>query len=220
MAEKDAADAPKKSAGKSAVPKKAASKKAATKKAKAKDTAGSKATVTNKDEHVTVEDMHKLLGILQEGLSSRDKAMDYLVTEITLNQEQIQQNKKILAKRGTANKFIFVLLAIGVLVVGFDQHTIVKSFDKDMTNVSNDMDVMLIEMTAMRKAMVAMSVDIHSMSSDFNQVSNNVSSIDKSVVTMSRDVKTMSYGVTGMSYDTYEMNRSMDPMVPPWSPFQ
>ena len=153
-------------------------------------------------------------------MSSRDKAMDYLVTEISLNQEQIAQNKKILAKRGTVNKFIFVLLAIGVLVVGFDQHTIVKSFDKDMTNVSNDMDVMLIEMTEMRKAMVAMSVDIHSMSSDFNQVSKDVSSIDKSVVTMSRDVKTMSYGVKGMSYDTHEMNRSMDTMTPPWSPFR
>jgi len=219
MAEKDAVDAAKKSAGKPAAPKKAASKKAA-KKPKPKEAASSKASAVKEDKHVTVEDMHKLLGILQEGLSSRDKATDYLVTEIALNQEQIEQNKKILAKRGTINKFIFVLLAIGVLVVGFDQHTIVKSFDKDMTNVSNDMDVMLIEMTAMRKAMVAMSVDIHSMSLDFNQVSKGVSSIDKSVVTMSRDVKTMSYGVTGMSYDTYEMNRSMDTMVPPWSPFQ
>ena len=219
MAEKDAADAPKKSAGKSAAPKKAASKKAA-RKPKPKEAASSKASAMKEDKHVTVEDMHKLLAILQEGLSSRDKAMDYLVTEITLNQEQIQQNKKILAKRGTVNKFIFVLLAIGVLVVGFDQHTIVKSFDKDMTNVSNNMDIMRSDMSAMRKAMVAMSVDIHSMSSDFNQVSKDVSSIDKSVVTMSRDVKTMSYGVTGMSYDTYEMNRSMDTMVPPWSPFQ
>ncbi len=219
MAEKDAPDTPKKSAGKSAAPKKAASKKAA-KKPKPKEAASSKASATKEDKHVTVEDMHKVLTILQEGLASRDKAMDYLVTEITLNQEQIQQNKKILAKRGTVNKFIFVLLAIGVLVVGFDQHTIVKSFDKDMTNVSKDMDKMLIEMTEMRKAMVAMSVDIHSMSADFNQVSKDVSSIDKSVVTMSKDVKIMSYGVTGMSYDTYEMNRSMDTMVPPWSPFQ
>lgn len=218
MAEKDAPDTPKKSAGKSAAPKKAAPKKAA-KKPAPKD-ASSKAASTKEDKHVTVEDMHKLLGILQEGLSSRDKAMDYLVTEITLNQEQIQQNKKILAKRGTVNKFIFVLLAIGVLVVGFDQHTIVKSFDKDMTNVSKDMDKMLIEMTEMRKAMVAMSVDIHSMSSDFNQVAKGVSSIDKSVVTMSQDVKVMSYGVSGMSYDTHEMNRSMDTMTPPWSPFR
>ena len=169
---------------------------------------------------VTVEDMHKLLGILQEGLSSRDKAMDYLVTEITLNQEQIQQNKKILAKRGTVNKFIFVLLAIGVLVVGFDQHTIVKSFDKDMTNVSNNMDIMRSDMSAMRKAMETMSTDMHSMSVDFRQVSKDVSSINKSVVTMSQDVKIMSYGVSGMSYDTYEMNRSMDTMVPPWSPFR
>jgi len=142
------------------------------------------------------------------------------VTEITLNQQQIEQNKKILAKRGLVNKFVFILLALGLIVIGKDQHTIIRSFDKDMTTVARDMDVMLIEMTEMRKAMVAMSVDIHSMSSDFNQVSKDVSSIDKSVVTMSKDVKTMSYGVTGMSYDTYEMNRSMDTMVPPWSPFQ
>lgn len=219
MAEKDTADAAKKSAGKPAAPKKATSKKAV-KKPKPKEAASSKASAMKDDKHVTVEDMHKLLAILQEGLSTRDKTMDYLVTEITLNQQQIEQNKKILAKRGTAYKFIFVLLAIGVLVVGFDQHSIVKSFDDDMANVSNDMDVMLVEMTEMRKAMVAMSVDIHSMSSDFNQVSKGVSSIDKSVVTMSQDVRTMSHGVTGMSYDTYEMNRSIDTMTPPWSPFR
>ena len=218
MAEKDTPDAPKKSAGKSAAPKKAASKKAA-KKPAPKD-ASSKAASTKEDKHVTVEDMHKLLGILQEGLASRDKAMDYLVTEITLNQQQIDQNKKILAKRGTIYKFVFVLLAIGVISATYSQHTVIKSFDVDMTNVSNNMDIMRGDMSAMRIAMEAMSEDMHSMSVDFRQVSKDVSSIDKSVVTMSRDVKTMSYGVTGMSYDTYEMNRSMDTMVPPWSPFQ
>lgn len=157
-------------------------------------------------EHVTVEDMHKLLGILQDGLASRDKSVDYLQQQIALNQEQIEQNKKILAKRGMIYKLGFALLAIGVLVVGFDQHTIVKSFDKDMTNVSKDMDVMLVEMTAMRKA-------IESMSNDFSQVSTDVSSIDKSVGSMSQ-------GVRGMSYDTHEMNRSMDTMAPPWSPWK
>ncbi len=172
------------------------------------------------DKHVTVEDMHKLLGILQEGLASRDKAMDYLVTEITLNQEQIAQNKKILAKRSTIYKFVFVILAIGIISATYSQHTVIKSFDDDMANVSNNMDVMRGDMSAMRKAMETMSTDMHSMSVDFRQVSKDVSSINKSVVTMSQDVKIMSYGVSGMSYDTYEMNRSMDTMVPPWSPFR
>jgi uncharacterized protein YoxC len=134
------------------------------------------------------------------------------VEQIAQNEKHILQNKKILEKRGLVHQLIFILLALGVLVVGFDQHTIVKSFDKDMTNVSKDMDVMLEEMIAMRKA-------IESMSSDFNQVSKDVSSIDRSVVTMSQDVKSMSHGVRGMSYDTREMNRSMDTMTPPWSPW-
>ena len=150
--------------------------------------------------------MHKLLGILQDGLASRDKSVDYLQQQIALNQEQIAQNKKILAKRGTIYKLIFALLAIGVLVVGFDQHTIVKSFDEDMTNVSKDMDKMLVEMTKMRIAM-------ESMSKDFSLVSKDVSSIDKSV-------GSMAHGVRGLSYDTREMNRSMDTMTPPWSPFR
>jgi len=210
MAEKDTP-----AAKKSAAPKKSAAKKAPAEKATPKAAASKKA-----QEHVTVEDMHKLLTVLQDGLASRDKAMDYVVTEITLNQEQIQQNKKILAKRGLVGKLAFVLLAIGMILIGADQHTIVKSFDKDMTIVAKDMNVMMAEMTEMRKAMVAMSVDIHSMSLDFNQVSKDVSSINKSVVTMSQDVKIMSYGVSGMSYDTYEMNRSMDTMTPPWSPFR
>ena len=204
MAEKDAPTAPKKTS-----PKKAAVKKAPVKKA------ASKAV-----EHVTVEDMHRLLEVLEHGLTSRDKSVDHLQQQIAQDQVQIEQNKKILAKRGLVYKLGFVLLAIGVLAVGFDQHTIVKSFDKDMTIVAKDMNVMMAEMTEMRKAMVAMSVDIHSMSLDFNQVSKDVSSINKSVVTMSKDVKIMSYGVTGMSYDTYDMNRSMDTMTPPWSPFR
>lgn len=179
-----------------------AAKKSAAKKAPAKKAVASKKA----QDSVTVDDMHRLLKVLETGLASRDKSVDYLQQQIALNQEQIEQNKKILAKRGLIYKLSFVLLAIGVLAVGFDQHTIVKSFDKDMTNVSKDMDKMLLEMTAMRKA-------IESMSNDFSQVSTDVSSIDKSVGSMSQ-------GVRGMSYDTHEMNRSMDTMTPPWSPWK
>ena len=196
MAEKDAPAAPKKTS-----PKKAAVKKTPVKKA------ASKAV-----EHVTVEDMHRLLEVLEHGLTSRDKSVDYLQQQIAQDQVQIEQNKKILAKRGLVYKLGFVLLAIGVLAVGFDQHTIVKSFDKDMTNVSRDMDKMLIEMTAMRKAMESMSTDMHSMSGDFGTVAKDVSVI-------AQDVKSISYGVRGMSHDTRQMNRNMDDMVPPFSPW-
>jgi hypothetical protein len=58
----------------------------------------------------------------------------------------------------------------------------------------------------MRKAMVAMSKDINSMSYSFTQVA--------------RDVNSISHGVYGMSYDTRQMNRQMDNMTPPWTPFQ
>lgn len=194
MADKEASTVKKTPATKkSAVPRKKATAQ--------KNVASKKA-----QEHVTVEDMHKLLGILQDGLASRDKAVDYLQQQIALDQVQIEQNKKILAKRSILYKAMFVLLAIGLVIVGMDQHSIVKSFDNDMTNVSKDMDKMLLEMTAMRKA-------IESMSNDFSQVSTDVSSIDKSVGSMSQ-------GVRGMSYDTHEMNRSMDTMTPPWSPWK
>lgn len=179
-----------------------------------------KASSNKASEHVTVEDMHELLSILRGALDSRDKVVDHLQLQISLNQKQIEQNKRILAKRGIIYRLIFGLLALGVLVVGFDQHTIVKSFDKDMTNVSKDMDKMLLEMTAMRKAIEAMSTDMHSMSGNFSKVSRDVSSIDKSVISMSHDVKSMSHGVRGMSYDTRQMNRSMDTMTPSWSPWK
>ena len=156
--------------------------------------------------------MHKLLSILHDGLASRDKSVDYLQHQIALNLEQIEQNKKILAKRSMIYKLSFVLLAIGILVVGFDQHTIVKSFDDDMTNVSNNMDVMVSDMSAMRNAMESMSTDIHSMSGDFGTVAKDVSTIAK-------DVNSISNGVHGMSRDTRDMNRNMDNMVPPFSPW-
>ncbi len=177
----------------------------ATKKTPAKAAASKRAAASKSTDNVTVADMHELLLILREGLASRDKAVDYLRQEIAQNQEQIAQNKKIIAKRSIVTKLIIALLAVGVIMVGFDQHTIIRSFDKDMTNVSNDMDVMLIEMTEMRKAMVAMSEDIHSMSTDFSQVA--------------RDVNSISYGVHGMSYDTHRMNRSMDNMTPSFTPW-
>ena len=157
-------------------------------------------------DNVTVHDMYELLSVLREGLASRDKAIDHQQYQIELNQRQIEQNKKILAKRGLLYKLTFTLLAIGVVVVGFDQHTIIRSFDKDMSNVSRDMDIMLVEMTEMRKAMQGMSEDINSMSEDFSSVA--------------RDVNSISYGVNGMSYDTRQMNKQMDTMTPPWSPFK
>jgi uncharacterized protein YoxC len=156
--------------------------------------------------NVTVQDMYELLSVLRDGLASRDKAVDYLQKQIELNQRQIEQNKKIIAKRGVITRLIIAVVAFGVLAVGFDQHTIIRSFDKDMTNVSNDMDVMMVEMTEMRKSIQAMSADINSMSEDFSSVA--------------RDVSSISYGVHGMSYDTRQMNRQMDTMTPPWSPFK
>jgi uncharacterized protein YoxC len=156
-------------------------------------------------ENVTVHDMYELLSVLRDGLASRDKAVDYLQQQIELNQRQIEQNKRIIAKRGIVTRLIIAVVAFGVLAVGFDQHTIIRSFDKDMTNVSNDMDIMLLEMIEMRKSIQSMSVDINSMSADFDQVA--------------RDVNAISLGVYGMSYDTHRMNRTMDTMTP-WTPWK
>ena len=200
MADKDKPEVLKSSESEVVAPKKS------TKKAPVKKTAKKKSVAGKSTDQVTVQDMHELLTILREGLESRDKTVDYLQQQIALNQEQIEQNKKILNKRGLAYKLSFALLAIGVLVVGFDQHTIIKSFDTDMTKVAVDMDKMLLEMTAMRIAM-------ESMSKDFSLVSRDVSSIDKSVTSMS-------HGVKGMSRDTHEMNRSMDTMTVPWTPWK
>ncbi len=153
-------------------------------------------------EKATVGDMYELLHVLSDDLASRDKVVDLLQYEIELNQQQIEQNKEILGKRGTIYKLIFGLLALGVLAVGFDQHSIIKTFDDDMTNISDDMGVMMVEMTEMRKAMISMSEDIDSMSNDFSQVA--------------RDVNSISHGVYGMSYDTRQMNRSINSISPPW----
>lgn len=191
-----------------------ATKKAAPKKSVAKKVTAKKAAVSKKVEgHVTVDDMHRLLSVLEDGLASRDKAVDHLQKQIEQNQLTAAQNQKIIAKRGLLYKLTFVLLAIGVISATFSQHTVIKSFDDDMTNVSNNMDVMRSDMSAMRVAMESMSKDMHSMSSDFSTVAKDVSSIAK-------DVKVMSQGVRGMSRDTYEMNRHMDTMTPPWSPFR
>jgi uncharacterized protein YoxC len=162
--------------------------------------------IKKSSENVTVQDMYELLTVLREGLASRDKVVDYLHKQIELNQKQIAQNKKIIAKRGIITRMIIALLALGVLAVGFDQHTILRSFAKDMSNVSRDMDIMLVEMTEMRKSIQLMSEDINSMSKDFS--------------TVARDVNAISYGVHGMSYDTRQMNKQMDTMTPPWSPFK
>ena len=135
-------------------------------------------------------------------LTVPDKIFDLLQYEIELNQQQIEQNKEILAKRGTSYKLIFALLALGVLAVGYDQHSIIKAFKADMNDISGDMGVMKIEMTEMRKAMISMSEDIDSMSTDFSQVA--------------RDVNSISHSVYGMLYDTRQMNRTMNTMSPPW----
>jgi len=207
MADKDTPEVPEKTESKVAPPKKS------TKKVPVKKTVKKKSVANKATDHVTVQDMHRLLTVLEDGLASRDKTVDYLQQQIALNQEQVTQNKQILAKRALINKWIFILLALAMGFIGFDQYTIAKSFDEDMTIVAKDMDVMMHEMTAMRVAMEAMSTDIHSMSGDFSTVAEDVSSIAK-------DVRSMAHGVQGMSQDTRDMNRSMDTMTPPWSPFR
>jgi hypothetical protein len=198
MADKDTPETPEKTESETASPKKS-TRKAPVKKAAAKKVAAKKPAANKSTDHVTVQDMHDLLNILRDGLDSRDKVVEHLQQQIALNQEQVVQNKKILARRSAINKWIFVVLAMGMTYIAFDQHTIIKTFDKDMT--------------AMRVSMESMSKDMHSMSGDFGTVAKDVSSI-------SVDVKSMSHGVRGMSRDTREMNRSMDIMTPPWSPFR
>ena len=193
MADKGKPEAPKNSESEVAAPKKS------TKKAPVKKTAKKKSAAGKSTDQVNVQDMHDLLNILRDGLDSRDKVVDHLQQQIALNQEQVAQNKKILARRSAVNKWIFVVLAIGMTYIAVDQYTIIKTFDKDMT--------------AMRVSMESMSTDMHSMSGDFGTVAKDVSSIAK-------DVKLMTQGVQGMSRDTRDMNRHMDTMVPPWSPFR
>jgi len=193
MADKDTPEVPEKSEAEIVAPKKS------TKKAPVKKTAKKKSVASKSTDQVTVQDMHDLLAILREGLASRDKVVDHLQQQIALNQEQVAQNKKILARRSAINKWIFIILAIGMTYIAVDQHTIIKTFDKDMT--------------AMRVSMESMSTDMHSMSGDFGTVAKDVSSIAK-------DVKLMTQGVQGMSRDTRDMNRHMDTMTPPWSPFR
>jgi len=157
---------------------------------------------TDGNEYITTKDMYAALEVLKESLASRDKVVDLLQYEIELNQQQIEQNKEILARRGTIYKLIFLLLAIGVLAVGFDQHSIIKTFETDMNNISGDMAIMTVEMIEMRKSMTTMSEDIDSMSKDFRNVA--------------RDVNGISRAVHGMSYDTRQMNRTMNSISPPW----
>ena len=159
MKEKDAAATRKKSSRKKIADKQASSKNSDARKAQ---------------ERATVDDMYELLHVLSDGLASRDKVVDLLQYEIELNQQQIEQNKEILAKRGTIYKLIFALLALGVLAVGFDQHSIIRTFEDDMNDISADMGVMKIEMTEMRKAMLSMFEDINSMSADFSHVARDV----------------------------------------------
>jgi len=182
----------------------AAKSKKISKRKKSADTQASSinASTRKKQEYATVDDVYELLNVLSDGLASRDKVVDLLQYEIELNQQQIEQNKEILARRGTIYKLIFALLALGVLAVGYDQHSIIKTFELDMNIISDDMSVMMVEMTEMRKAMIAMSEDINSMSKDFSQVA--------------KDVNSISHGVYGMSYDTRQMNRTMNTMSPPW----
>ena len=69
--------------------KKAASKKSVAKKATIKKAPAKKAVVNKKiQEHITVEDMHKLLTVLQDGLASRDKVVEHLQLQIEQNQLQ------------------------------------------------------------------------------------------------------------------------------------
>lgn len=141
--------------------------------------------------------------------------------------EQIQLFKEQSEKQDQRIKTIYVLVVIGLIVVGLHAASIIYSINEDMESMSKDMRIMTTnminmnenmgimakKMTHMSGDMAAMQTDMGQMSGDMKMMQENVTVMTTHVVTMSRDMTVMTDHMINMSRDMGIMNRSVTPTM-------
>jgi len=157
-------------------------------------------------EHVTAEDVMELINTLSHDLNRLDNSNQLL-------QQQIAQSQKAPQPQNTMLKIITVILAIGIVTVGYSS---VKINSRMNTNTgtgidSTDMDKMTSRTTTMDVSMQSMTSDIDKINASLGKLTADVTTLNQNVNKVASDVSKINTSTASQPQHNQYMARPMDP---------
>ncbi len=153
-------------------------------------------------EYVTAEDVMELINSLEQGLDKLDKSNQLL-------KQQIAQQQKIPRRNSAALKVITIILAIGIIAVGYSSARLSARMDESMGTISADMDKLTSRVNIMNASIEPMNIDIKNINTGLNRMSADVSTINQNVNKVVDDVNKINTVTTNELYDSRRMGQPM-----------
>jgi hypothetical protein len=147
-------------------------------------------------EQVSAEDVMELISTLSHDLNRLDESNQSM-------QQQVAQSQKAPQPQNTVFKIIIVVLAIGIITVGYSS---AKMNSRMNENTGTGVDA--ANMDQMTSRMATMDTSIQSLSGDVNKIN---AGLDK----LSADVTTLNQNISKVASDVTKINTSTASTAPP-----
>lgn len=151
-------------------------------------------------EYVTAEDVMELINSLEQGLDKLDKSNQLLKQQIAQQQKTPQRNSVVL-------RITSIILAIGIIAVGYSSARLSSRMDESMGIVLADMDKLTSRINTMNASIEPMNIDIKNINTDLNSMSAHVSAINQNVNKVVDDVNKINTSTTNELYDYRRMGQ-------------
>ena len=161
-------------------------------------------------EHVTAEDVMELINTLSQDLNRLDESNRLL-------QQQVAQSQKAPQPQNTMLKIITIILAIGIVTVGYSSVKINSRMNANTgTGIdSTDMDKMTSRITTMDASMQSMTSDIDKINASLGKLTADVTTLNQNVNKVASDVSKINTSTASQPQHNQYMARPMEPW-PRW----
>ena len=161
-------------------------------------------------EQVTAADVMELINTLSQDLHRLDESNQSL-------QQQVAQSQKTPQPQNTILKIITIILAIGIVTVGYSSVKINSRTNENTgTGIdSADMDKMASRITTMDTSIQSMTSDIDNINASLGKLAADVTTLNQSVNKVANDVNQINTSTASQPQHNQYMARPMEPW-PRW----
>jgi len=161
-------------------------------------------------EQVTAADVMELINTLSQDLNRLDESNQSL-------QQQVAQSQKAPQPQNTILKIITIILAIGIVTVGYSSVKINSRTNENTGMVidSADMDKMASRITTMDTSIQSMNSDINKINASLGKLTADVTTLNQSVNKVASDVNKINTSTASQPQHNQYMARPMEPW-PRW----
>lgn len=161
-------------------------------------------------EQVTAADVMELINTLSQDLNRLDESNQSL-------QQQVAQSQKAPQPQNTILKIITIILAIGIVTVGYSSVKINSRTNENTgTGIdSADMDKMASRITTMDTSIQSMNSDINKINASLGKLTADVTTLNQSVNKVASDVNKINTSTASQPQHNQYMARPMEPW-PRW----